>query len=558
MIEELLFKTCSDARGWCEEHLALPAMVSHRPGPLSLARQPWMAEILQSFIDPGLEHLYLVMGSQTGKTTACMLGTALLHEFDPQPMIWAMPSGDIVRKFSKARLMPFWRENEVLSGAMSAEPLKGGVLDTGIMPVYFIGAREPAQTASVPAGYVVADEEAKFEHLRKHEAHPVLLLESRVKAFARHLIVHASTPNTEESLFWQGFLATDQRKFYHPCPHCGQWFTMEFSRDSLVWEHPESGVTEDVVRETAHYVCPHCHGDIWEADRMAMLERGEWRSTNPGAPAWRRGYHLSSLYSPDVTFGEFAATFWRASRADSSAEAYQDFVNSWAALPYVRYSVRVADEDVQARVGTLAKGVLPGDWHYIVVTYDPGQAATHWVATAVGTGGEMWVVDYGTIVSFATDPATGQQGIAWHFEHLRWGDVRPDFGLADSGDWTEQVYQECELTGGAVMPSKGSGAAGSWGRSMLKTHPLLDLYVYNDTALKRELYGKIIAEGELAELHLPADVGPEFIKGLSGQMLVRLPGGGQGWKKVADDHFGDCVKLARLSWWAHRGEIETE
>lgn len=556
MFEELLYKSCGDAGEWCERHLSMPAMVSHRPGPLSLARQPWMREILQSFLEPGLEHLYLVMGSQTGKTTACMLGAALLHEFDPQPMIWAMPSGDIVRKFSKARLLPFWRANEVLSGAMGAEPLRSGVLDTGIMPVYFIGAREPAQTASVPAGYVVADEEAKFEHLRKAEAHPVLLLESRVKAFARHLIVHASTPNTEESLFWQGYLATDQRRYYHPCPWCGEWFTMEFSRESLVWDHPAEGVTEQTVRETARYICPACGAEIHECDRLPMLSKGEWRATNPGAPGWRRGYHLSSLYSPDVSFGEFAASFWRASRADASAEAYQDFMNSWAASPYVRYSIKVGDEHVESRVGQLARGVLPQGYCYIVVTYDPGQSATHWVATAVGAGGEMWVVDYGTILNFATDPLTGQEGIASHFESLSWGGVRPDFGLADSGDWTEQVYQECDRLGGVVMPTKGSNATGSWGRTALKLHPLLDLYVYNDTALKRELYGKIIAEGALAQLHLPADVSADFIKGLSGQMLIRLPSGGQAWKKVADDHYGDCVKLARLSWWANRTNFE--
>lgn len=557
MLESLRFNTTDSAAAWAEANLEFTPEVSpNHPGALSLARQPWMREIVDAFLDSSLEHLHLVMGSQTGKTTACLLGAAALQTFDPLPIIWAMPSGDIVRRFVNARFLPLWRANGVLGGQMGEDPLHFGLLKTGLTEFFFLGVREPGNVASQPAGYVIMDEEAKFEHVRKHEAHPSLLLESRVKSFSRHLIVHASTPNTEEHPFWQSYLASDQRKFFHPCPACGQEFTMEFSRETLQWEHPVSGVTEDVVRDTAHYICPSCHCKITDADKLAMLARGRWRSTNPHAPAWRRGYHLSSLYSPDLSFGEFAVEFWRATQAQSLPDAYQNFVNSWCALPYVPYTVKVGDEHVRNLIGALSKGTLPQEYYFVCVAYDPGQVNTHWAACAIGRGGEMWVVDYGTILSFSTDEDSGRLGIAAHFQSLNWGGIRPDFGFADSGDWTEAIYSECDRTGGIVSPTKGGHAAGVWGQVQLKTHPLLDLHTYNDNAIKSELYGRMIALGEVAALHLPADVTPDFIAGLSGQTRVRKAGGAAVWKPLPNDHYGDCVKLCRLAWWKYRADIE--
>lgn len=53
---------------------------------------------------------------------------------------------------------------------------------------------------------------------------------------------------------------------------------------------------------------------------------------------------------------------------------------------------------------------------YLVAGYDPGELQTHWVVCAVTAGGELWVIDWGTILSFRTEG--GRKGVAAHFPGL--------------------------------------------------------------------------------------------------------------------------------------------
>ena len=554
MLECLKSKVCADPVEWVEAELQFPPEVSPmRPGKVDLQRQPWMRAILRDVLNPAVEHIHLVMGTQTGKTTTCMLAAALLHEFDPLPIFWALPSEALANRHARSRMWPFWLANDVLARGVTRpkEQFRSAYMNTGPLTIYFVGAREPAALAHTAAAYVIADEEAKYEHVKKAEAHPVMLLEKRMGAFPRHLMIHASTPNVEENIFWQGYLQSDQNHFFVPCPHCGTMQRLEFNRERVVWDHP---ATAETVRETARYICEACGGVIRDEDKPAMLAKGEWRSDNPGAPGYRKGYRLNSLYSTTISFGECAERFWLATQSLAPAAQLQDFVNNIEARPYVAYSVKVGDEEISGLLAGYRRGVLPDDFLYLVVCYDPGQTQTHWVATAVGNGGQMWVVDWGTLLSIETRGDV--VGISAHFAALSWQGRRPDFGYVDSGDWTELVYQECDKTAGVLTPTKGAAAGGTWARTALKNYPLLDLVTYNDFQVKLELYVRMIARRELGPLYLPQDSTPELLAGLSGQVLLKTRSGRREWKKVPGDHFGDCVKLARVSWWTKRGEFE--
>ncbi|MEF2891786.1 MAG: hypothetical protein U0O39_03330, partial [Akkermansia sp.] len=134
--------------------------------------------------------------------------------------------------------------------------------------------------------------------------------------------------------------------------------------------------------------------------------------------------------------------------------------------------------------------------------------------------------------------------------HYQSGDFHPALGLIDSGWETESIYTECTLLPGQLYPTKGSSAGfGAWNRTELKTHPGLELYTYQDRAAKIELYAERIAHGRGPGLHLPSNADPDLIRGLSGQILEEKPGSQSQWKRIAGDHYGDCVKLCMFSWW---------
>ncbi|MFQ5558680.1 MAG: terminase gpA endonuclease subunit, partial [Acidimicrobiales bacterium] len=82
--------------------------------------------------------------------------------------------------------------------------------------------------------------------------------------------------------------ASDQRRFFVPCPHCGAMQWLKFDR--LRWQKGQP--------ETAEYHCEGCDKPIAEHHKTAMLEAGEWRATADAADPNTVGYHLSALYSP--------------------------------------------------------------------------------------------------------------------------------------------------------------------------------------------------------------------------------------------------------------------
>lgn len=546
---------------WAEKTLVFPRETSpNAPGRVSLSRQPYMREPLEVLRDTKIEHLYFVWASQTGKTALDLLILAYLIEHDPMPLLWALPSDTIAKPFSRNRLQPFLKANPCLAKHIRRDPAAFSPMEMALdnMPVYMTGVTSPARLSSRPIAYVIQDEEAKYEHVNKKEAHPAALIEERTKSFPRHLIIHSSTPNVEDEPFWQGYSKSDMREFFVPCPRCEQMILFEFSRETLVW----TGDSLEEIEASAHYVCPCCFREIYDSEKIDMMSKGAWSATNEAAHPSRRGYHLNSLYSPFVTFGQFARKFVECSRELLSQLELQNFKNSWEALPYAKYKVKIKEEAIEnMKDASYRKNEIPCRSHYLVATYDPGERCTHFTVYAISGVGEMWCIDWGTLVGIRTEGE--KQGISSHFTTLSYEfegeEVRPALGIIDSGWNTEQVYAECKELPGILFPTKGSpGGFGTWNCTKLATQNNLELYTYNDRAAKIELYAERIAKSRGPGIHLPRDADADLIRGLSGQTLEEKGSGNSQWKKIQWDHFGDCTKLALVSWWILKANFADE
>ena len=115
--------------------------------------------------------------------------------------------------------------------------------------------------------------------------------------------------------------ASDQRRYFVPCPHCDhrQWLRFE----QLRWEKGQP--------DTAAYVCESCETPIAEHHKTGMLEHGEWRAMAPENGSRTAGFHLSSLYSPVGwrSWRDIAAAWESAvSQESGSAAAIKTFKNT--------------------------------------------------------------------------------------------------------------------------------------------------------------------------------------------------------------------------------------
>ena len=405
MFDSLLIKDKPGIVEWALENLRIPRETSPAlPGKLSLRRQPYLREVLEALADDMLEDVYLCMATQTGKTLGCLIVMGYWMDVDPAPMIWALPTDGLAKSFSKSRLQPMITKNPCLD-----KHRRGNANDFTVMEMlldnselYMTGTSEPAKLSSRPIMRCMLDEEAKYRHEDKSEAHPSDLLRERTKTFHRSKMVHASTPNSEDNYFWVNFLQTDYRQYYVPCPECGEMFMFEWNRTNVRWDKNEDLKGEaylDWVERHTYYVCPFCDRRIEDYEKIDMMDQGEWRATNEKASKKKRGYQLSTMYSPFKTWGEMAREFLSSQSELFAQVSLHNFYNSWLGLPYSQYAVKVGDENVQALKGELRRGELPEDYYYMVIGYDPGEARTHWVAMCVGERGTIWVVDWGPIFS---------------------------------------------------------------------------------------------------------------------------------------------------------------
>lgn len=527
---------------WCQENLKMPLKVSPaHPGRLSFEGQEYLREPLEALRDDSVSHIVLAFGAQVAKTTYCLAAFSYMRANEPEPALWALPSKEIAKAFVRERFFPFVQANEWLIDGLPRENMTSLGVQFEDSNLSFVGVNSPGELSSRPVAWVVMDEAAKYEHKIKEEAAPDRLIEARTRTFVRKKIIQCSTPSSENHAFWQTFLQTAQKHYFVPCPHCGEKFELKFSERLLVWDRPENGdkVDLDTVRRTAHYLCPRCSGEIWEKDKAGMMAGGEWRAMNETADSKKLGYQLNALYSRWMTWGDIAVAFVEAARRND----YQDFVNSTLAEPFTKYHVRVREETVEKLKDPMfARGTVPPDVKYLAVAYDCHQDLQYWAVCGIGIGGEQWVIDWGTVMSIEEIPA--------HAAGLEYEGRRVTLGFVDSGFNTMKVYDACMASEGLLWPTKGSEArTGTYTETRLQDYCGMTLYIYADHQQKNALYADRIARGGRPLLHLPRDADEALLRGLAGQELRRKEGSRWAtWRKVAGDHFGDCVKLCALTY----------
>jgi phage terminase large subunit GpA-like protein len=131
------------------------------------------------------------------------------------------------------------------------------------------GANSAVGLRSMPVRYLFLDEVDGYPLDVEGEGDAISLAEARTRTFARRKIFIVSTPTISgQSAIEREYEASDQRRYFVPCPHCShrQWLRFE----QLRWDKGQP--------ETAAYICESCDTAIAEHHKTWMLEHGEWRA----------------------------------------------------------------------------------------------------------------------------------------------------------------------------------------------------------------------------------------------------------------------------------------
>lgn len=557
---------------WSDRRRMLSSKASAEPGRWRTSRTPYLKDIMDCLSPTSpVERVVFIKAAQLGATEmgSNWIGYVIHHA--PGPMMAVWPTVEMAKRNSKQRIDPLIEESaalaELIAPARSrdsgntilAKEFRGGVL-------VMTGANSAVGLRSMPVRYLFLDEVDGYPLDVEGEGDAISLAEARTRTFARRKIFIVSTPTISgASAIEREYEASDQRRYFVPCPHCKhpQWLRFE----QLRWDKGQP--------ETAAYVCESCSTAIAEHHKTWMLERGEWRAMAEGKTA---GFHLSSLYSPVGwrAWRDIAAAWEAAVNKESgSAAAIKTFKNTELGETWVEEGEapdwqRLLERREDYRIGSVPSGGL-----LLTAGADVQKDRLEVSVWAFGRGKESWLVEHRVLMGDTARDTVWKALAAMLAEHWTHacGAPMPLARLAlDTGFATQEAYafvRACHDP--RVMAVKGVAR----GAALIGTPTAVDMtqggkklrrgikvYSVAGGIAKLELYNNLRKTPEVVEdgvairyptgfVHLPK-VDAEYLQQLCAEQLTtRRDRNGfpvREWQKMRERNEAlDCYVYARAA-----------
>jgi phage terminase large subunit GpA-like protein len=441
---------------WAQENRILSREASALPGKWRNDVAPYQVEIMDSVNDPSIQEIVICSASQVGKTEILLNIIGYFIDQDPSPMLQVLPTLELAESWSKDRLANMIRDTECLRNQVKDVRTRdsGNTLLHKKFPgghITLCGANAPSSLASRPVRVVLFDEVSKFPKSAGTEGDPVSLAKRRAITFYNRKFIAVSTPTDLATCrIWMAFQNTDMRKFYMPCLHCGFEQTLEW--EQMRWEPGKP--------DSARMVCKNekCIREITDGDKIKMLANGKWKAEKESK---KRGYHISSLYSPAVRFSELVSEY---EEAKSNTELMKVFVNTILGLPWEESEERIEHHLLYMRrehyKAEVPKGVL-----VLTAGVDVQDDRLCIEVVGWGVGEESWSIDYLTLYG---DPDLDDVWVS--LDDVRQKRFKHESGITmqiaalavdTGGHHTQKVYHYCrERSGFRVFAVKGFEGAG--------------------------------------------------------------------------------------------------
>lgn len=292
----------------------------------------WRNELVPFLVEPmdlcGLDHpcrkVVVIGGAQSTKSEIGLNALGHTVECEPSPALVMLPSIDETRKYNRVKLDQMIAATPSLKALVRAEVSRDERGSTGEFKRFrggfaqLVNAGSPKGLQMVSARLRIYEEVSGYPADTGGRGSPVAQADARGIAWEARgdKVVMISTPNIKGACRitaeWE---ASDQRRLYVPCPHCGAYQHLVLA-----------GLRAGPDLEHAWYACA-AHGCVIEqSERPRMVAAGAWIKTypegpdNPVPPAvfppaelvrWRGrdsagrhpGFHIWRVYSPFSLWG---------------------------------------------------------------------------------------------------------------------------------------------------------------------------------------------------------------------------------------------------------------
>jgi len=365
---------------------------------------PWQREILDVMTDNTTHYVHLLKATRVGATKLLNITHAYFTHQRPSGQLHYEPTNDEATRYATKEFEPTIRDNPeidrliqkpVVRGKTKPEKTLSKVYPAGFLEI--LGAETPKNFNGRTVRVVVIDE---IDAVKKNSGSGLFIEQifRRTSDYPDRKNITGGKPvgyayvEDQEKRSFEGvsmshylFLQGTQEHWYRPCPHCDHFDVLDFNPDTFVWEKGKP--------KTAHFVCTSCGNKIEDKHKREMDLRGKWVAHNPKAlEAKRRSFRVTGFmsYSPNVTWGDIAAEFVRASKNKPSLEV---FYNEVLARPFNYDHNRVQTKDMLNRVEEYHSQV-PTDVLILTAGADIQKNRIECEVIGWGVEYESWSIEY--------------------------------------------------------------------------------------------------------------------------------------------------------------------
>jgi phage terminase large subunit GpA-like protein len=455
------------------------------PGPWRNQKTPYSVEIMDclSPFNP-VKNIYFMKSAQIGATALAENCIAYWMDESPTEILYVSAIQDLLERWAEKRLEPLIdscgfrhkiastttnKKSRRTGDKILSKQYPGGTLDTA-------SAQSASKLRSDSKRILICDEvDGSPSQLTTGEGSWLDVAFARTNAWgARKKIFCFSTPTTfDQSAINRLFEEGDQRKYFVPCPHCGEFQVLRFGDDNTQY-----GIKTDTVDSTltVYYMCVKCQGTIQEYHKTEMLLKGQWRPTAISQTMGTRSYHLSALYSPVGMFSwlELWGVYQKALL--DPIDGMRSFTNLYLGLPFRETGSRPKIEKVIELRGGYRSGTIPDGVIYLTAGVDVQRGSKtdpnnpprlEMEILGIGSGYRTYSILYRRFEGEVDDPFAGawQKMYEWSedggltFKRKDGREFNVAIAFIDSGDGfsTDAVYSFCERWDN-TYPSKGFSA----------------------------------------------------------------------------------------------------
>ncbi len=317
----------------------IPKGTGAEHGPVTL--YGYQRGLVDAMCDPSIPMVTVLKAARVGYTRCATLAIGYhLHQEVALSAI-AQPTIPDAEDFGSGEIGPMLRETPVLAKLLRPNR-KGEKPDKATYhqlangaSVRLVGAASDDAFRRYSARFQFADEidGDGWTPGANTQGDKLTLFWTRGETFWNRKQVRGSTPLIEEtSRIWKLWQQSDQRRYFVPCPQCGEMQYLEWGGPDQVhglkWRLTDDGTLDDV------WYVGKCGCVIDERHKVWMDANGEWRPTAKPRTPGHVGFHLWTGMSlnPNASWPALVREWLDA--LEDPATLVQPFVNLRLGLPY--------------------------------------------------------------------------------------------------------------------------------------------------------------------------------------------------------------------------------